>query len=68
SALPDTAERETFLRALEDLLKLYRNNTELADQLCEGVSLSEKHSTSELAAWTMLVSSIYNLDITKTRQ
>ncbi len=52
---------------LEDLLAIYRDDSSLADQLCEGVPLHEGVSTVELAAWTMLVSTIYNLDITKTR-
>ena len=52
---------------VEDLETIYRDNSNLADQLCEGVQLHEGVSTAELAAWTMLVSTIYNLDITKTR-
>ncbi len=47
---------------------IYRDNPSLADQLCEGVQLHEGVSAAELAAWTMLVSTIYNLDITKTRE
>ena len=42
-------------------------NSNLADELCKGVELHEHVSAAELAAWTMLVSTIYNLDITKTR-
>ena len=67
SKLPDVGESQDFLEMLEDLLAIYRDDSSLADQLCEGVTLHEGESTAELAAWTMLVSTIYNLDITKTR-
>ena len=41
---------------------------ELADELCEGVTLEDGPSSAELAAWTVLASTIYNLDITRTRE
>jgi hypothetical protein len=68
STLPDTQEKVTLEEALNDLLHIYREQPELAQQLCEGVELPASIEASELAAWTMLISSIYNLDITKTRQ
>ena len=67
SQLPDAGETEDFLQMAEDLETMYRDNANLADHLCEGVPLQTGISNSELAAWTMLVSTIYNLDITKTR-
>ncbi len=67
SQLPDSGEAEGLLRLVEELETIYRENSNLADQLCEGVRLHEAVSTVELAAWTMLVSTIYNLDVTKTR-
>jgi hypothetical protein len=67
SKLPDAGETEALLKIVEDLETVYRDNPKLADQLCEGAPLQKGVSTSELAAWTMLVSTIYNLDITKTR-
>jgi len=67
SRLPDADETETFLKMVEDLGTIYRENSDLANQLCEGVQLHEGVSSADLAAWTMLVSTIYNLDITKTR-
>jgi hypothetical protein len=63
----DTAETEAFLKLVVDLKAMYDNNPNLANQLCDGVQLAEGVSASDLAAWTMLVSTIYNLDITKTR-
>jgi hypothetical protein len=68
SQLPDAGETEALLKLVQDLESAYRDNSTLADQLCEGVELQQGVSTSELAAWTMLVSTIYNLDITKTRE
>ena len=35
--------------------------------LVEGV-LAEGKQAGELAAWTLLVSAVYNLDVTRTRQ
>jgi hypothetical protein len=67
SRLPGAGETETFLKMVEDLGAIYRDNSDLADQLCEGVQLHEGVTSAELATWTMLVSTIYNLDITKTR-
>ena len=67
SKLPDAVESESFLKMVEDVEAIYRDNVTLADQLCEGIQLHEGVSTVELASWTMLVSTIYNLDITKTR-
>ena len=67
SKLPDEEETEAFLKMVEDIEAIYTSNSALADQLCESVQLHEGVSTVELAAWTLLVSTIYNLDITKTR-
>lgn len=67
SQLPDADEAETFLAMLTDLDAIYRADSSLAEQLCEDVALHDGVSAAELAAWTMLVSTIYNLDITKTR-
>lgn len=67
SQLPDEAEAANLLKMVADLEAAYGNNLDLADQLCNGVILHDEVSTKELAAWTILVSTIYNLDITKTR-
>ncbi len=67
SRLPDAVERATLLRSLRDLEAMYSANTALAEQLCEG-KIKDKKSAPELAAWTVLVSTVYNLDITKTRE
>lgn len=67
SRLLDADDTASYLKMVEDLEAIYRNNSALAEKLCEGVTLREGETSAELAAWTMLVSTIYNLDITKTR-
>ena len=67
SQLPSESESKVFLKMVDDLQSIYRDDVSLTDQLCEGVELREGVSKAELAAWTLLVNTIYNLDITKTR-
>lgn len=67
SRLPDAGESEVFLKMVDDLQTIYRDDPKLADQLCDGETLQEGVTSTELAAWTMLVSTLYNLDITRTR-
>jgi len=66
SRLPSTATAETLLESVADLEVLYAADPELARELCER-SLPDGEA-AELAAWTVLVSTIYNLDVTKTRE
>ena len=65
--LPDDSERNTITTLLEEMISQYTLETELANQLCEGAGLSEDGSKPLLAAWTMVISTLYNLDITKTQ-
>lgn len=65
--LPDAGEQETLLSTVADLQALYAGNPDLAARLSGGLSPREGSSPSELAAWTVLVNVLYNLDITKTR-
>ena len=67
SQSPDQIERQTLLKTVSELTALYENNPDLANQLC-GDSESKNTRPPRLAAWTMLVSTLYNLDVTKTRQ
>ena len=64
--LPDADESDSLLKMVEDLESIYGNNDELASNLCDGAQLPEGTTSAELAAWTMVASTIYNLDITKT--
>jgi hypothetical protein len=65
--LPDAEEVDTLTKMLDDLREIYRDAPRLAEQLCEGEPLPPEVSATELAAWTLLVNSLYNLDIVKTR-
>jgi hypothetical protein len=67
SRVPDAKETEALLTTVEDLEKMYRARAPLADALCRGEQLRPQVSAAELAAWTIVASTIYNLDITKTR-
>lgn len=68
SKLPDAKEREVFTKLLEDLLEMYHGDAALADKLCEGLTLPNAEAKARLAAWTMIVNTLYNLDIAKTRE
>ena len=65
--IPDDSERAIMTSLLEDLLRKYESEPELAGKLCVGVEMLPDVSQAELAAWTMVCSTIYNLDITKTK-
>ncbi len=68
SHVPDERESAALLAAATDLGKIYGGNPEMAAQVCEAVKPPAGGTASKLASWTLLVSSIQNLDITKTRQ
>ena len=65
SRLPDAKEAELLTGMIGDLRKSYGANAELAAAITEGV---QGANSAELAAWTILVNTLYNLDITKTRE
>lgn len=67
SQLPDESERSSLQELVADLEKQYRENPDLAAELA-GVKDDAQPVQSELAAWTVVLNTIYNLDITKTRQ
>ena len=68
SRLPGAGERATLSELLRDLKKVYTANSALAAELCDGVALKTAEERATLAAWTILVNTLYNMDITKTRQ
>ncbi|MEC9053726.1 MAG: DUF1553 domain-containing protein, partial [Verrucomicrobiota bacterium] len=68
SRLPDPGERALLSLLVKDLEESYLENPELAVKLCAGESLKTADERARLAAWTVLVNTLYNLDITKTRQ
>lgn len=68
SQLPDESETKELESILADLEVLYRGSPDLARVLVEGAPAIDGIASEQFAAWTMLVSTLYNLDITKTRQ
>ena len=68
SHLPDPKERALLELLVKDFEKSYLENPGLAEELCAGVTLSTAGERATLAAWTVLVNTLYNMDITKTRQ
>ena len=68
SKLPDEGERNILSKLIEDLQKRYRKNPALAEEICSGIPLQDAHGKAELAGWTVLINTLYNLDITKTRE
>ena len=68
SKLPDQKEQVMLSDLLKSLQSSYNSQPLLADALCEGVQVQGVGQKAELAAWTVLVNALYNLDITKTRE
>ena len=63
--LPDEKEQTVVEKLLRDLKLSYSENPKLADQI-EFVSDGVK-SNPDLAAWTVVANTLFNLDITKNR-
>ena len=68
SQLPDPQEKATYLSLLKDLQTAYGGDKKLAAEFCEGIKMPTGLPQSELAAWTMLASTFYNLDSTRYHQ
>ena len=64
---PDAQESNQLLQLVNDLRQTYGESSLMAQQLCTGLDLPESLPPAEVAAWTLLVSTLYNLDETKTR-
>ncbi len=65
SQLPNSTERGSFIKLAGDLKGLYGKSPVLTREL---VGEEGSPNPAELAAWTMLASAVYNLDVTKNRQ
>jgi hypothetical protein len=63
--LPDEGEIAVIEKLLVDLKETYSNQPELANQI-DPVLKGEK-SKADLAAWTVVANTLFNLDITKNR-
>ena len=68
SQRPGAAALEQLLGLARELEALYADAPELARQLCALEAEADAASSAEWAAWTMLASSVYNLDQAKTRE
>ena len=68
SKLPDKKETAILLDLVKNLQVNYSDQPKLADELCSGLNLAGAKEKTQLAAWTVLVNALYNLDITKTRE
>ena len=70
SQLPDPDEMASLKEALNDFQDLYSQDAEASRQLTAHVNAPPVsiEKQTELAAWTMLIHSLFNLDVTKTRQ
>ena len=60
-------ETAQLLKLIADMKTTYEGNLPMAQQLCEGLELADGIQASDVAAWTLLVSTLHNLDRTKTR-
>jgi hypothetical protein len=64
--VPDAREQEVLQKALADFENFYRERPELAKVFADK-NTDSQHQAHAVAAWAMIVNTIYNLDITKTR-
>ena len=68
SKLPDEKEQKVLSDLVRNLQKNYLDQPVLADAICQGLNVGDAEKKTQLAAWTVLVNALYNLDITKTRE
>jgi hypothetical protein len=74
SQVPDQATSAALVAALEQFRVLYRDDPAAAQQMIDGVDLAElkrvtePQQQQELAAMTMVVHSLLNMDATRNRE
>jgi hypothetical protein len=66
--LPDDRESALMEKLIKDTKRYYDELPQLASALCGELHMPSAHQNAELAAWTIAVNTLYNLDITKTRE
>lgn len=64
--VPDAQELEILQKALRDFEAFYQTHPELAAVFTEKEA-DDSHQPEAIAAWAMIINTLYNLDITKTR-
>ena len=68
SQQPDPAEQSELQRGLNAFRTIYQEDLDAARAMTADLSLASEEQRVELAALTMLVNSLFNLDATKTRE
>ena len=68
SHLPDAAEQVDLRNGLEGFRIIYRDDVEAARAMTSGLTLANDAQRIELAAFTMVINSLFNLDLAKTRE
>lgn len=68
SHLPDTMELTTLQKGLGTLRATYRGDVPSAKAMTSDVKTASDEERIEIAAYTMLINSLFNLDVTKTRE
>ncbi len=68
SHAPGQEEAIALQKALEGFRVIYREDIEGARSMTSDIKLANDALRIELAAWTMVVHSLFNLDATKTRE
>ena len=68
SKKPDEREFKILYQGLVNLKKIYKSSPEEADKIAKAVDLTSTKNKTELAAYTMLVNAMFNLDKFKTRE
>lgn len=65
--LPDQKESELIHSTLKELRQIYASDQQLTKGISEGINLEGRVNQVDLAAYTSLINSLFNLDVTKTR-
>ncbi len=68
SHLPDADEQVDLRNGLVGFRSIYRDDVEAARAMTSGMMLANDAQRIELAAFTMVINSLFNLDLAKTRE
>ncbi len=68
SHVPDAIELKSLLNGLSGLRATYQQDVESARAMTSDIKEASDQERIEIAAWTMLINSLFNLDATKTRE
>ncbi|MBC8351974.1 MAG: PSD1 domain-containing protein [Planctomycetes bacterium] len=68
SHLPDSTELASLRSGLEGLKEIYQEDIAAANTMTTDIELTSDQARIEVASYTMLVNSLFNLDVTKTRE